>query len=356
MDDGLRTSSYYNVHWYHKIKPDACPQDAMIENARKHGHRAFFAREVFIEFGRSAGKVTNQYGSSPHWQMYYDTSFRMMPSSERCVYEIIVGRCLAYLDIEWMKQEVEADLDELIEDFERFCERAVPGLEALGTERLTSSCRGDKQSFHAVFRMRLADGRLATFEDNFFRLYGLVAEFKREAFERARSGDERARRMFRTFAPDKPPEESMAVFDMKVYTRNRIFRTLGSGKLKDPTRVFVKRGDHDWCDYLATHVEEDHADVDYSTERCNYHKARRTKFGRDAKRKDHPLRQTELTTIVLQRPCMAACSSCGVGATCTACEDETVCRRCIKKQRIDTRWQPCPVPPVYNVAASIRDH
>lgn len=355
MDDGLRTVSEFDVVWYYKKRKEAAPQEAMIENAQKHGHRAFFTREVRVQAGPSAGKITNQYGSAAHWQRFYDNSFLTMRPSERCVYEIIVARCLAYLDIEWMTTEVAARLDELLEDFERFCERAAPGVVALGTERVTSSCRGDKQSFHSVFRMR-KDGRLVTFEDNFFRLYGLVAEFKREAFERARGGDERARRLFRTFVPDKPPEESMAIFDMKVYTRNRIFRTLGSGKLKDPTRVFVKQGDYDWCDYLATHIDEDHVDLDYSTERCNYHKARRTKFGREEKKHG---RQPELVVACFSRgACLSSCSACGVGSMCTAAsEDDAVCRQCIKKQRVDTRWQPSAAPPpVYNVAALIRDH
>src|SRR5271169_1208166 len=50
-DAGLRTSDEYGIRWHYKVAPSACPQDAMIANAREKGHAAFFSREVKIERG-----------------------------------------------------------------------------------------------------------------------------------------------------------------------------------------------------------------------------------------------------------------------------------------------------------------
>lgn len=315
MADGLRVCSEYGVQWHYKVTAEARPQDKMIEGALERKHAAFFSREVRIEHGRASGRVTNQYGSSPSWPMFYDTAFAAMSPKERCIYEIIVGRCLPYLDVEWLVAEMPAAtidlLLALVDDFAGFAEERVPGLEARGTHRVSSACNAAKHSYHVVFRTRLG-GRLAAYDDNKYAFYGLIAEYRKALFARAKGGEALARSFFRQFSPDEPPEKSMAIFDMKVYTKNRIFRTVGSCKLKDPSRVFVKRGDHDWVEYLATYFEEEPASIPIDSKLCDYHQARRTESGRGGRRLLRDPDSSADRDAWLRPPCWVSCDKCSV--------------------------------------------
>jgi len=314
---GLRTASEHGVRWYYKVLAEARPQDAMITNAREHKHVAYFCREVHIEHGRSAGKVTQQYGSCLSWPMFYETAFSAMGAKERCVYEIIVDRCLPYLDVEWLVSEMPgADFSlllALVKDFSAFAEAAVPGSE-WKTARISSACNAQKHSYHVVFRTRRG-GKLAAYDDNKYAFYGLVAEYKKRLFEWAKGDSPLSRSFFRQFSPGQPPEKSLAIFDMKVYTKNRIFRTAGSCKLKDPSRVFVRVGDAPWCEYLATYFDgEEPVSMPVDAKVCDYHEARRTEAGRERR---GPARirdadSAEDRELRMRAPCTPDCPKCGV--------------------------------------------
>jgi hypothetical protein len=300
--DGLRIYEENGVRWFYKVSADATPQAAMFEEGDKRSHRAFVCKEVHIAHGKRAGQVSKNYASTTDWERFEQAVYSASRAS-RSYYEIIRGPCFLYLDIEWERGAPDTPSHEPAVIFDMLRHEICTLFNSLFGITLThamfyetDSSQGAKVSRHMLIKPEV-NGVLYAFQNNHAYAYGFMGQLRKGLWERARLGEACAELFLcsKEHILREPAEECLAVFDMKVYTQNRIFRTLGSWKLNPvgstkPIRIFERANANDkrpWTSFLCTHFPNDVPIVmlsyDGQESHCNTHQLRRTKGGRGVK-------------------------------------------------------------------------